>query len=156
MYREIREDTDTPDEMGRSSVCVVLRYTPYLFEIRYLIKEVNNLYKSKKYITKKEGNMNIESGICLDLDAAIIRIQELGKGKILYLRHQVYGEYLVKCNPQGNRFFATPVKGTKAHEQVVNNVEGFILWGYGDWSIVTSEQASDIEYPVCPECKRRL
>lgn len=55
MYREIRADTDTPDEMGRSSVCVVLRYTPYLFEIRYLSKEVNNLYKSIKYNTKKEG-----------------------------------------------------------------------------------------------------
>lgn len=128
-------------------------YTDYqVYELCKIMFKHGYLFGLKQ----KKVNMDIKSGICLDLNAAINRIQELGKGKILYLRHQIYGEYLIKCNPQGNRFFATPVNGTKSHDQVVNNIDGFILWGYGDWSIITEEEAKDIEYPVCEMCKRRL
>lgn len=89
----------------------------------------------------------------IDIKKVEEKIKLLEEGKILFMCHSCYGEYRVSMNQQMNRIVAVPYDDiAKKHEEkmsfvnkegilkmssgsIVENIEKYILWGYGFWSV---------------------
>ncbi len=89
----------------------------------------------------------------IDIKKVEEKIKLLEDGKILFMYSSCYGKYKVSMNKQLNRIVAVPYDDIAkkneekmaivnkdgivktSSESIVENIEKYILWGYGFWSV---------------------